>query len=156
MISYMCCSLLLSSFVYPTVTHAVWSRNGVFSIHAKEPFRGIGCIDFSGAGVVHVLGGLTALIAATIMGPRKGRFHDAEGNVRKTPKDMPGQSISLQLLGTLILWFGWYGFNAGKKILVSESTCDERHPPVSNSNTTIVCFPQDLRFCSRKRKALPK
>lgn len=109
MVSYILYSVLLTSFVYPVVAHAVWSSNGVFSISAKNPFRGIGCIDFAGAGVIHVLGGLTALIAATTMGSRKGRFHDADGILRKTPKEMPGQSISLQLLGTLILWFGWYG-----------------------------------------------
>jgi len=147
MISYVLYSMLISSFVYPTVAHAVWSSNGVFSISAKEPFRGVGCIDFAGAGVVHVLGGLTALTAAAIMGPRKGRFHDSEGNIRKAPKEMPGQSVSLQPLGTFILWFGWCGFNAGKKIyssLRNHTTSTAERPPF------LTIFSNDLpnRICT--------
>jgi len=90
----------------PVIVHAVWSNNGMVSAFAETPFRGIGCIDFAGSGVIHMVGGLTALIAAIILGPRKGRFHDLEGNLLKKPKEMPGHSVSLQLLGTLILWFG--------------------------------------------------
>ena len=70
--------------------------------------RSMGLIDFAGGGVVHVTGGGAALVAATIIGPRYGRF-DSHG----VPKALPGQSTALSSLGVFILWFGWYGFNAG-------------------------------------------
>ena len=55
MAAYLCYSMFLSSFVYPTVAHAIWSNNGVLSPFAKEPFRGIGVIDFAGSGVIHMV-----------------------------------------------------------------------------------------------------
>lgn len=66
-------------------------------------------------------GGATALIAAIILGPRIGRFYDEDGNVLDTPKDFPPHSVSLQVLGTFILWFGWYGFNPGSTLVISAS-----------------------------------
>ena len=62
------------------------------------------------------LQGMTALFATMILGPRRGRFHDEEGRPLETPKEFPGSSISLQMLGAFILWFGWYGFNAGSAL----------------------------------------
>lgn len=58
-------------------------------------------------------GGVTALVAAIILGPRLGRFHDADGNLLDEPHDFPPHSVALQFLGTFCLWFGWYGFNPG-------------------------------------------
>lgn len=63
-------------------------------------------MDFAGSGVVHVTGGTTALLATLILGPRRGRFFDAQGEPLDTPKPFPGHSVALQLLGTMILWFG--------------------------------------------------
>ena len=55
-----------------------------------------------------------------ILGPRRGRFHDVQTGERlDVPKSIPGHSVSLQMLGTLILWFGWYGFNCGSALLLS-------------------------------------
>merc|ERR1711998_171293 len=62
-------------------------------------------IDFAGSGVVHMTGGLAALIGAAMLGPRLGRFDKDTGN------DWSGQNHAFQTLGTLILWVGWYGFN---------------------------------------------
>jgi len=68
---------------------------------------------------VHVTGGMTALIATSILGPRKGRFHHAKTGLKLSePNPMHGHSKSLQMLGTFILWFGWFGFNAGSAINV--------------------------------------
>jgi Amt family ammonium transporter len=75
-------------------------------------------LDFSGSGVIHLTGGLTALFATIVLGPRRGRFHDSNGIPREKPSFKKGHSISLQLLGTMILWFGWYGFNPGSALLV--------------------------------------
>ena len=69
-------------------------------------------VDFSGSGVVHLTGGTTALYATYILGSRRGRFYDATtGRPLEVPKPFPGHSVSLQMLGSFILWFGWFGFN---------------------------------------------
>lgn len=73
-------------------------------------------IDFAGSAVVHVTGGVTALLATIILGPRRGRFYDESGRRLIKPKEFPGSSMSLQMLGTFILWFGWYAFNCGSAI----------------------------------------
>jgi len=121
MVAYLCYSLFLTALVYPVVVHAIWNGDGFLSAFADEPMRGVGMIDFAGSGVVHMTGGATALIAAIILGPRIGRFYDEDGNVLDTPKDFPPHSVSLQVLGTFILWFGWYGFNPGSTLMISAS-----------------------------------
>ncbi|CAM9131110.1 unnamed protein product, partial [Hapterophycus canaliculatus] len=69
---------------------------------------GCGATDFAGAGVVHMTGGASALVAAKLVGPRTKRFRE-NGTLNKLPQ----QSPALQTLGALILWVGWYGFNGG-------------------------------------------
>jgi Amt family ammonium transporter len=68
--------------------------------------------------VVHLTGGATALVAAIVLGPRKGRFYDEDGNPLETPTEFPAHSVSLQILGTFVLWFGWYGFNPGSALAI--------------------------------------
>jgi Amt family ammonium transporter len=106
MSAYLCYSLFLTGFVYPIVAHSVWSNNGFLSAYSADPLWGIGCIDFAGSGVVHLTGGTTALIATYILGARKGRFYDARGRLLAKPAPFPGHSMALQLMGTMILWFG--------------------------------------------------
>jgi Amt family ammonium transporter len=106
MTAYFSYSMFLTGFVYPVIVHAVWSSNGFLSAFSRDPLGGIGVIDFAGSGVVHVTGGMTALIATMILGPRRGRFYDDDGNVLDEPVAFKGQSMALQLLGTLVLWFG--------------------------------------------------
>lgn len=106
MAAYLCYSVFLTGFVYPVVAHTIWSNNGFLSAFAANPLNGVGVIDFAGSGVVHLTGGTTALIATYILGSRKGRFYDHRGRALKTPKAMPGHSIALQLMGTMVLWFG--------------------------------------------------
>jgi Amt family ammonium transporter len=64
---------------------------------------------------------MTALIAAKILGPRIGRFTDAFGNPLPEPASFPPHSAALQVLGTFILWVGWYGFNPGSTLAISSS-----------------------------------
>jgi Amt family ammonium transporter len=106
MTAYLCYSFFLTGFIYPVAARAIWSEYGFLSAFAKEPFGKVGVIDFAGSGVVHVTGGMTALIAAHLLGARKGRFTDARGKPLDKPKEFPGHSIALQLMGTMILWFG--------------------------------------------------
>ena len=93
-------------FVYPIVAHSVWSNEGFLSPTNADPLGGIGFIDAAGSGAVHLCGGVTALIAAIVLGPRQGRFHDHEGNILDEPCALRGHSMAFQLLGTIILWFG--------------------------------------------------
>jgi ammonium transporter, Amt family len=106
MAAYLCYSLFITGFVYPVVVHAIWSSNGFLSAFHVDPLWGVGAIDFAGSGCVHVTGGMTALIAVIILGPRKGRFYDSRGRLLAVPKAFPGHSVALQLMGTMVLWFG--------------------------------------------------
>jgi Amt family ammonium transporter len=106
MAAYLCYSVVLGGFVYPVVAHTIWSSSGCLSHSTDDPFLGSGVIDFAGSGTVHLTGGTIALIATIILGPRRGRFYDAQGEPLETPKAFPGHSVALQMLGTLVLWFG--------------------------------------------------
>ena len=86
------------------MTHWVWTDGGWLA--------DLGFVDFAGSGVVHLLGGVAALAGVIVVGPRIGKF--AEDG---TPQSIPGHSLVLGALGVLILWFGWYGFNAGSTLV---------------------------------------
>jgi len=116
MIAYLCYSSFLTAFIYPVVAHAVWSSSGFLSSFNDDKIFDVGVVDFAGSGVVHLTGGCSALVAAIILGPRIGRFYDDKGDKLLKPKEMPGHSASLQILGTFILWVGWYGFNPGSTL----------------------------------------
>lgn len=113
--AYVIYSIILTSFIYPVVVHWGWSGDGwasPWSGDADSRLFGCGTIDFAGSGVVHMTGGVAALFAAHSVGPRLGRFNE-DG----TANSLPQQSAVLQTLGTLILWFGWYGFNGVRYVL---------------------------------------
>lgn len=120
MTAYLYYSLFLTAFVYPVVVHAIWNSDGFLCAFESKTDKllDVGMIDFAGSGVVHMTGGATALVAAKILGPRIGRFNDAEGNPLPEPVTFPPHSVSLQVLGTFILWFGWYGFNPGSTLMI--------------------------------------
>lgn len=111
--SYLLYSVFLVGFVYPVVGHALWSLNGFLSCLNAAPLFGSGAIDFAGSGVVHMVGGVAALAGGIILGPRRGRFHDEDGNLLDEPREFPPHNVALQFLGTFCLWFGWFGFNSG-------------------------------------------
>ncbi|XP_028773454.1 ammonium transporter 1 member 1 [Neltuma alba] len=108
-VAYLIYSSFLTGFVYPVVSHWVWSSDGWANAtgHSDLLF-GSGAIDFAGSGVVHMVGGVAGLWGALIEGPRIGRF-DHSGR----PVSLRGHSATLVVLGTFLLWFGWYGFNPG-------------------------------------------
>lgn len=138
MAAYLCYSLVLAGFVYPIVSHAIWSEHGFLSSHPlkDEKLFDSGVVDFAGGGVVHLVGGCTALFATMILGPRRGRFHDDEGRKLDKPNAFKGHSISLQMLGCFILWFGWYGFNSGSA-LIAPTKERGRLVALSAVNTTL-------------------
>ena len=107
MTAYLCYSFFLTGFVYPVVVHSVWSTTGFLSTANSNKLLDSGMVDFSGSGVIHMTGGTTALIAVYLLGSRRGRFYDLRtGELLDQPKKFPGHSVSLQMLGTFILWFG--------------------------------------------------
>ncbi len=91
-------SLLWATLVYDPVAHWVWSANGW--LHA------LGALDFAGGTVVHITSGVSALVAALVLGPRVGL-----GNEPMDPHD-----LTMTVLGAGLLWFGWFGFNAGSAL----------------------------------------
>ncbi|KAM7488406.1 hypothetical protein LguiB_025890 [Lonicera macranthoides] len=108
-VAYLIYSSFLTGFVYPVVSHWFWSSDGWASAsNSGDLLFGSGVIDFAGSGVVHMVGGIAGLYGAFIEGPRIGRF-DNGGRALA----LRGHSASLVVLGTFLLWFGWYGFNPG-------------------------------------------
>ncbi|MGF1536249.1 MAG: ammonium transporter [Elainellaceae cyanobacterium] len=106
-ISFLVFSLVLTGLIYPICGHWVWSSNGWLT--------NAGFIDFAGSTVVHSVGGWAALIGAVILGPRIGKYQDGQ------PTALPGHNLSLATLGGLILWVGWFGFNPGSELAVTEN-----------------------------------
>jgi Amt family ammonium transporter len=100
--AYLIYTPFITGLIYPIVTHWVWGGGWLASI---------GFFDFAGSGVVHMLGGTAAFVGAFIVGPRIGKFR-SDGR----PRAIPGHSVTLGALGVFILWFGWYGFNAGSTL----------------------------------------
>ncbi|CAM8911714.1 hypothetical protein QQ045_033010 [Rhodiola kirilowii] len=107
-VSYLIYSAFLTGFVYPVVSHWFWSVDGWASATYPDLLFGSGVIDFAGSGVVHMVGGIAGFWGALIEGPRIGRFDHTGRSVA-----LKGHSASLVVLGTFLLWFGWYGFNPG-------------------------------------------
>jgi ammonium transporter, Amt family len=100
--AYIGYTILLAAIIYPVVTGFTWAGGFLSTI------LGVGFHDFAGGMIVHGMGGVAGLTAAWVLGPRMDRFAD-DG----TPNVIPGHSMTFAVLGTLILCFGWYGFNVG-------------------------------------------
>lgn len=101
-IAYCIYSAVISLIIYPVVGHWAWGGGWLSKL---------GFIDFAGSTVVHSVGGWAALIGASMLGPRIGKYtKDGKANA------IPGHSITLAALGTFILWFGWFGFNPGSTL----------------------------------------
>ena len=105
--TYVLFSLILTVLIYPVVGHWVWG-GGFLS--------DLGFQDFAGSTVVHSVGGWAALVAALVIGPRLGRFDKKSHN-----GEFGGHNIPIAALGVFILWFGWYGFNAGSNLGIASA-----------------------------------
>mmetsp|Transcript_47050 Transcript_47050/g.131160 ORF Transcript_47050/g.131160 Transcript_47050/m.131160 type:complete len:1165 (+) Transcript_47050:86-3580(+) len=108
--SYIIYSAVMSGFIYPFVVYWTWSGFGWLSIGNGEPESGYS--DFAGSGIVHLTGGVGALVGAVALGPREGRWKDDTGEFKP-------HNMGMVVLGTFILWFGWYGFNCGSTLAFS-------------------------------------
>ncbi|GAB4835464.1 Ammonium transporter 1 member 1 [Ancistrocladus abbreviatus] len=115
-VAYLIYSSFLTGFVYPIVSHWFWSVDGWASASRVDNLLfGSGVIDFAGSGVVHMVGGVAGLWGALIEGPRLGRFAKEGRSLA-----LRGHSASLVVLGTFLLWFGWYGFNPGSFLTITK------------------------------------
>ncbi len=102
--------LWVSMIIYPLVGGWVWGGGWLQNL-GRIAGLGNGAVDFAGSGVVHMIGGAVAFAGAIVIGPRIGRFNkDGSANA------MPGHNIPLGVLGTIILFFGWFGFNPGSSL----------------------------------------
>src|SRR5690349_14510869 len=109
-IGFVIMSLWVSMFIYPLVAGWIWGGGWIQNL-GRSLGIGNGAVDFAGSGPVHMIGGCIALAGALVIGPRIGKFNkDGSANA------IPGHSISLGVLGTIILFFGWFGFNPGSSL----------------------------------------
>ncbi|WP_445291746.1 ammonium transporter [Calothrix sp. NIES-2098] len=99
--------LLWSTFIYTPLAHMVWAKGGFLGLYG-----GLGALDFAGGTVVHISSGVSALVAAIVLGPRKNH----------PDRLSPPHNVPFILLGAGLLWFGWFGFNAGSALSVSGGT----------------------------------
>ncbi|KAL5195913.1 Ammonium transporter 1 member 2 [Glycine soja] len=116
-VAYLIYSSFLTGLVYPIVSHWFWSSDGWASAARSNGnvLFGSGVIDFAGSGVVHMVGGIAGMWGALIEGPKIGRFDRTGRSVA-----LHGHSASLVVLGSFLLWFGWYGFNPGSFITIAK------------------------------------
>ncbi len=108
--AFLVSSFLMGAFTYPLFANWAWGGGWLAGMGTNFGL-GKGYVDFAGSGVVHAVGGLSALAAAILIGPRLGKFDD-KGN----PHAMPGHDLVLVVVGCFILAFGWFGFNPGSTL----------------------------------------
>jgi len=106
--AYMAYSFLISAIIYPVYGHWIWGGGWLASMATPA-------WDFAGSGVVHTVGGTAALVGGLMVGPRLGKF-GPDGK----PRSIPGHSVTLVVLGMLILFLGWFGFNPGSTLAATE------------------------------------
>jgi Amt family ammonium transporter len=132
--AYCLYSMAISAFIYPVSGHWIWGGGWLADL---------GFHDFAGSTAVHMVGGVSALVGAKILGPRIGKY-DKNGK----PKAIPGHSLTLGALGVFILWFCWFGFNGGSTV---SATGDEVLSSMSSifvttnmaaavSSITVMCL----------------
>ncbi|MDY3819437.1 MAG: ammonium transporter [Lachnospiraceae bacterium] len=130
-LSYCVYSACISAVVYPIEAH--WVGGGGWLAQ-------MGFHDFAGSAAIHMVGGLSALIGAAILGPRIGKFiKDKSGKVIKV-NAFPGHNIALGALGVFILWFGWYGFNGAAATSVEQLASIFLTTTVAPAVATVVCM----------------
>ena len=116
-------SLVMVGFIYPMQGSWTWGAEGVFGLNLDDQF---GFKDFAGSGVVHLAGASAALAGVLLLGARKGKY-GPNGEINA----ITGANLPLATLGTLILWFGWFGFNGGSVLKLGD---------IASANSIAVVF----------------
>ena len=130
-LSYCIYSGVISALIYPIEAHWIWGGGWLSQL---------GFHDFAGSCAIHMVGGISALIGAKILGPRIGKFKkDEKGKVVKV-NAFPGHSIALGALGVFILWLGWYGFNGAACTSIEQLGSVFLTTTVAPAVATVVCM----------------
>ena len=130
-LSYCIYSGVISALIYPIEAHWIWGGGWLAQL---------GFHDFAGSCAIHMVGGISALIGAKLLGPRIGKFtKDASGKITKV-NAFPGHSIALGALGVFILWLGWYGFNGAAATSVEQLGSIFLTTTVAPAVATVVCM----------------
>lgn len=130
-LSYCIYSAVISAVIYPIEAH--WTWGGGF-------LSQLGFHDFAGSACIHMVGGISALVGAKILGPRIGKFtKDKDGKITKV-NAIPGHNIPIGALGVFILWLGWYGFNGAAATSVAELGSIFVTTTIAPAIATVVCM----------------
>ena len=130
-LSYCIYSAVISALIYPIEAHWIWGSGWLAQI---------GFHDFAGSCAIHMVGGISALIGAKIIGSRIGKFQrDKSGKVVKV-NAFPGHSIALGSLGVFILWLGWYGFNGAAATSMEQLGSIFLTTTIAPAVATVVCM----------------
>ena len=130
-LSYCIYSGVISALIYPIEAHWIWGGGWLAQI---------GFHDFAGSCAIHMVGGISALVGAKLLGARIGKFErDKSGKVIKVTA-FPGHNLPIGCLGVFILWLGWYGFNGAAATSVSELGSIFLTTTVSPAVATVVCM----------------
>ena len=130
-LSYCIYSAVISALIYPIEAHWIWGGGWLSQM---------GFHDYAGSCAIHMVGGLSALIGAKILGPRIGKFtKDKSGKIVKV-NAFPGHNLPLGCLGVFILWLGWYGFNGAAASTVADLASIFLTTTVAPAIATVVCM----------------
>ena len=130
-LSYCVYSAVISALIYPIEAHWIWGGGWLSQM---------GFHDFAGSCAIHMVGGISALIGAKLLGPRIGKFvTDKEGKVTKV-NAFPGHNLPIGCLGVFILWLGWYGFNGAACTSVEQLGSVFVTTTVAPAIATVVCM----------------
>jgi Amt family ammonium transporter len=130
-LSYCIYSAVISAVIYPVEAHWIWGGGWLSQI---------GFHDYAGSTAIHMVGGVSALIGAWMLGPRIGKFvKDKSGKVTKV-NAFPGHNLPIGALGVFILWFGWYGFNGAAATNTDELATIFLTTTVAPAIATVVCM----------------
>ena len=130
-LSYCIYSAVISALIYPIEAHWIWGGGWLAQL---------GFHDFAGSCAIHMVGGISALIGAKILGPRIGKFtKDKNGKITGV-NAFPGHNLPLGCLGVFILWLGWYGFNGAACTSVEQLGSVFLTTTVAPSIATVVCM----------------
>ncbi len=130
-LSYCIYSGIISALIYPIEAHWIWGGGWLSQM---------GFHDFAGSCAIHMVGGISALIGAWILGPRMGKFEkDQTGKVTKV-NAFPGHNLPIGCLGVFILWLGWYGFNGAAATSVEQLGSIFLTTTVAPAIATVVCM----------------
>ncbi|MCR5690582.1 MAG: ammonium transporter [Clostridiales bacterium] len=129
--SYCIYSAVISAVIYPIEAHWTWGGGWLSQM---------GFHDFAGSNCIHMVGGISALIGAAMLGPRIGKFvKDGSGKITKV-NAFPGHNIPIGALGVFILWFGWYGFNGAAATDIDQLGTIFASTTIAPAVATVVCM----------------